>query len=164
VSTDKVWVRSQQYNCAPACQGQCQYYPLKEALDASQAVIRQVIGLDSEGQNMSAAVWCDMGEHAFSARNPGRKRRVETSIDPVSGEEITVQMDICGPCAVGETRGSTRTAIMPAQADAPGYVIPPGADQTQADAPGYYAGGTGTHDVPEDRIYRPEPGDPAVRP
>lgn len=51
-------------------------------------------------QNMSQALWCDKGGHAFSAKDPDREHY--TSTRNVTNGNITTQMtaelDICGPC------------------------------------------------------------------
>lgn len=139
MSSEKVWVRSHQFQCAPACQGACQYYPLKDALDANQEVLRKIVGKET---HMSAAVWCDRGEHAFSANDRGRKQLAEISVDD-DGNEQTIRMDICGKCAA-TFKMSAPVAAIPAS-------VPVQTSQSQG-----YDGGDGTHDVPADRIYRPD--------
>lgn len=59
---------------------------------------------------MSQAMWCDKGEHAFSAKDPDRQHFTKTAtVEVPTGnsygratyqqrEEITEQLDICGPC------------------------------------------------------------------
>lgn len=59
---------------------------------------------------MSAALWCDKGEHAFSAKDQDRQHFASTHTVPVqTGNsygrpvyqdrvEVTEEIDICGPC------------------------------------------------------------------
>lgn len=92
---------------------------------------------------MSSALWCDRGEHAFSARDIKRTRITQTTVDPDSGQEVNVPMDICGPCSDNFTLRKPVAAIQSVPA------------QTSQPAPSYQ-GGDGAHDVSQDRIYRPD--------
>lgn len=52
---------------------------------------------------MSEAIWCDMGDHAFSANDPERHRLSESKMvdspDSYNGKkEVTTIVDVCGPC------------------------------------------------------------------
>ena len=59
---------------------------------------------------MSSALWCDKGEHAFSAKDPEKRhfsqtRQVEVNTGNSYGtptyqsrQEVTEELDICGPC------------------------------------------------------------------
>lgn len=50
---------------------------------------------------VSAALWCDAGDHAFSSNDEKRHRFSETKMekDPDYGQrEVTVTVDVCGPC------------------------------------------------------------------
>lgn len=59
---------------------------------------------------MSGAIWCDKGEHAFSAKDPDKQHFTKTqSVDVMTGnsygqptyqprQEIVEELDICGPC------------------------------------------------------------------
>lgn len=59
---------------------------------------------------MSNALWCDKGEHAFSAKDQFKQHFVNTHSEPVltgnsygnptyqNREIVTEEMDICGPC------------------------------------------------------------------
>lgn len=60
--------------------------------------------------SMSNALWCDKGEHAFSAKDQFKQHFVNTHSEPVltgnsygnptyqNREIVTEEMDICGPC------------------------------------------------------------------
>lgn len=59
---------------------------------------------------MSTALWCDKGEHAFSAKDPDKQHFTKTQeVQVETGNsygtrtyqprmEITEELDICGPC------------------------------------------------------------------
>jgi hypothetical protein len=59
---------------------------------------------------MSNALWCDKGEHAFSAKDPEKQHFTKTqTVQVLTGnsygnptyqprQEITEELDICGPC------------------------------------------------------------------
>lgn len=51
---------------------------------------------------MSEALWCDSGNHAFSAMDPDRQRFSQSKMvkdDEYGGrKEVTTVLDICGPC------------------------------------------------------------------
>lgn len=70
---------------------------------------------------MSAALWCDSGEHAFSSKDPDKQhftkqRAVKVPTGNSYGtttysdqREIVEEFDICGPCAssIGLFQGDT---------------------------------------------------------
>jgi len=59
---------------------------------------------------MSGVIWCDKGDHPFSAKDKFRQHFVNThTVDVLTGnsygnptyqprQEVTEEMDICGPC------------------------------------------------------------------
>lgn len=59
---------------------------------------------------MSEVKWCDKGDHAFSAKDPGRQHFTQTQTVKVhtgnsygnptyqDQKEVTEELDICGPC------------------------------------------------------------------
>jgi hypothetical protein len=59
---------------------------------------------------VSVALWCDKGEHAFSAKDPDKRHFSQTrEVDVPTGnsygattyqtrQEVTDELDICGPC------------------------------------------------------------------
>lgn len=59
---------------------------------------------------MSSVLWCDKGEHAFSVKDPDRRHFTQTAtVEVPTGnsygrttyqqrEEVTEELDICGPC------------------------------------------------------------------
>ena len=58
-----------------------------------------------EQESMSQAIWCDKGDHAFSAKDPGREHYTSTR-NVTEGSRVTqrtVEMDICGRC-MSETK------------------------------------------------------------
>jgi len=80
------------------------------ALDGAQ----RLAGRTTEGERMSACLWCDAGEHPFSARDPESevwKRKIKTS----DGQTVEIDWDVCGPCKTGAAPGfnlTQRHAIM----------------------------------------------------
>jgi len=61
------------------------------------AKARELLEQNGRG-NMSAALWCDQGGHAFSERDPGRQRISVTVLDE-DGDEQQEARDLCGECA-----------------------------------------------------------------
>jgi hypothetical protein len=59
---------------------------------------------------MSTALWCDKGDHSFSAKDPDKQHFSQTQTVSVNTgnsygratyqdrQEITEELDICGPC------------------------------------------------------------------
>ena len=59
---------------------------------------------------MSTAIWCDKGDHAFSAKDTERQHFTQTQLVTVptgnsygrttyeERKEVTEELDICGPC------------------------------------------------------------------
>lgn len=63
------------------------------------------------------ALWCDIGEHAFSPKDRARKQMAVTQLDPDSGSEIQDNVMACGPCASANpliTRAAPGQAALPA--------------------------------------------------
>jgi hypothetical protein len=70
-------------------------------------MLEQTIG---EIHIMSGCLWCDKGEHSFSAKDPDRQHFTNTHTERVpTGNsygrttyqdqvEVTEEIDICGPC------------------------------------------------------------------
>jgi hypothetical protein len=81
---------------------------------------------------MSNALWCDKGEHAFSAKDMHKQHFVNTHTVQVNTgnsygqptfqqrEEVTEEMDICGPCWLKDNPFATPepSAIEAAEAEA----------------------------------------------
>ena len=78
---------------APLCQnGGCQLHTAQRTLDQARELFES-------RNNMSVALWCDQGGHAFSERDPGRQRITVNTLDEVSDQEVQVSKDFCGDCA-----------------------------------------------------------------
>jgi hypothetical protein len=67
---------------------------------------------------MSQALWCDRGGHAFSDRDPGRKRVAVAGLDDDGNEQDAQYEDICGECI--EKSGLLRKARTRPAAQLPG--------------------------------------------
>jgi len=98
---------------APGCvTGKCQYAAALDLLRQATAYVQ-----DNTGRtNMSQALWCDQGGHAFSERDPGRQRISVAVLDEESGREIQESRDLCGVCAekMGLLKRRTTSAAAPA--------------------------------------------------
>lgn len=66
--------------------------------------------------NMSRALWCDSGGHAFSERDPGRQRVTVQVLDD-DGTEHEDFREFCGECA--EKAGLLRKRVTRPQAALP---------------------------------------------
>ena len=51
-------------------------------------------------ENMSTALWCDKGNHAFSINDKQRQKMVLTEVNQDTGEEIEIRGDVCGTCRI----------------------------------------------------------------
>lgn len=74
----------------------------EEATAIQERLQRMMGGMDE----MSQALWCDTGDHPFSAKKPGRKRYTQTSIE--NGEEISEILDVCGEHALIQRKAEPR--------------------------------------------------------
>lgn len=79
-------------DCAPVCKqsGQCHANTGYQALMAAQKLINQ-----SKEMSMTAALWCDQGDHAFSARDKDRQELTLTEYDD-DGHSHQTTRTICG--------------------------------------------------------------------
>lgn len=88
----------------PICEGTgCQMAKSHEVASIAMAAIREM-GVGS----MSQALWCDHGGHAFSERDPGRRRISMAVLDEDTGQEKTEMRDFCGACAEASGMASPR--------------------------------------------------------
>jgi hypothetical protein len=94
---------------------------------------RQMAGLAGEAQEMleqasrerktamAGALWCDLGEHAFSARDRKRATFKIQTYDEDTGEPIEDDRVACGPHAAERQTALKPKAALPAGADAELY-------------------------------------------
>jgi hypothetical protein len=83
------------------CAGsRCQLEGAQKLLDRARDVLES-------RNNMSAALWCDQGGHAFSERDPGRQRITVNTLDE-DEREVQVAKDFCGECAANSGLTSPR--------------------------------------------------------
>jgi hypothetical protein len=81
---------------APPCREVCQLARAQVLYSQAQRLAEQM-GRDRDGRiTMSKALWCDAGEHAFSARDPRREHWQRTVFDGEGGE-VQIPWDVCGP-------------------------------------------------------------------
>ena len=64
------------------------------------ATAEKLIGRRANGEIVSQALWCDQGNHPFSARDP-KSEHWERQITNAAGEKQTVPWDVCGQCMTG---------------------------------------------------------------
>lgn len=76
---------------------------------ATEMQRRAEAALEAAGRdNMSRAMWCDPGGHAFSERDPGRQRITIQVLDE-NGDEQTEFRELCGEHAVAA--GLTKPSV-----------------------------------------------------
>lgn len=92
------------YHRHPACHRDCRYGEVLSTCNSLQGLINQMTlqihKRKVQEDSMSQAIWCDPGAHAFSAKDPGRRRLSGTSQDPDTGEEVTEVYDMCSQHSV----------------------------------------------------------------
>lgn len=104
-------------NAAAGCRrGGCQFGQAGTLLAAARTIVE-----NGRRSNMSSALWCDQGGHAFSERDPGRQRISITVLDE-NEEEKQEARDFCGDCAQAAgllNKRRTRPAAPALAMDAP---------------------------------------------
>lgn len=80
---------------AACAAGGCQFAAAQEIVATAEQIAAQM-----GRSGMSQALWCDQGGHAFSERDPGRKRISMDTLDDDSGDLVKESRDFCGECAV----------------------------------------------------------------
>ena len=84
---------------APACaDGHCRLAQAREVLGQAETMNNRLLK-EKKLMDEAAALWCDSG-HAFSARDPGRKRLTVTVVNTDTNEEETQMRQFCGGCEV----------------------------------------------------------------
>lgn len=101
----------------------CQLATAKITLAQAEQTLRQVSNMTERTEFVSAALWCDMGEHSFSAKDRRKVTyKIETT-DEETGQPVEEQMTACGPCA-----DKRKSMFQPAPAQP---AIPAGVDQEE---------------------------------
>lgn len=75
--------------------GECQLSAALRLLGEQQALNGKLITAYRE-KKMSGSEWCDLGGHAFSAKDPARKRLAVTSFDEHGQPTDTDTYEACG--------------------------------------------------------------------
>ena len=80
------------------CQYECQLLRASSVINRAEMAIQKAEEIERRGkvQEMSAARWCDLGEHSFSPRDKQARRRIEEY--EVDGTMLREELEICGPC------------------------------------------------------------------
>lgn len=77
----------------------CQFKAAQLALGRAQETLVRVQQMTERTEFVSAALWCDMGEHSFSAKDRRKVTyKIETT-DEETGQPAEETMTACGPCA-----------------------------------------------------------------
>jgi hypothetical protein len=88
--------RGQAHPCRDGCQleqARSLHASAKYMLDQAQ----RITGRTAEGEIVSQALWCDGGNHAFSARDL-KAEHWERRIKDSDGNALTIPWDVCGAC------------------------------------------------------------------
>jgi hypothetical protein len=93
----------------------CQYRTLGPLVAGAQQVLAQATREKVEA--LSGALWCDLGEHAFSSRDRKRTTYTIGTIDEETGKAITDQLTACGPHAAERKVMLAPKAALPKGAD-----------------------------------------------
>jgi hypothetical protein len=88
----------------PMCANTCQYVLSQNRVAEATNLIAAGRQLTEGILNVSTALWCDQGNHAFSDRDTARRHFTETEVD-ARGQNHTVVYDMCGECAGQFTLG-----------------------------------------------------------
>ncbi len=98
----------------PRTQSQRELAQAQQILDqARQELARAQQFRDEAKRFMSQAIWCDPGDHAFSAKDPDAQQFERRYKDPDSGDTITDVINVCGAHMADSFRG----ALAPMTAD-----------------------------------------------
>lgn len=86
----------------------------KETLDQAQGILRQAeITRQETMRLMSQAIWCDVGDHAFSGKDKRKRSLTVTQWDEEKQADVEELVMACGPCS------SANPLIQRATPDAP---------------------------------------------
>lgn len=86
----------------------------KETLEKAQEILAQAAAEKREIMDLlNQALWCDIGDHAFSAKDKRKRSMKLTQFDEELGKDVEDIVMCCGPCA------STNPLIQAAQPDRP---------------------------------------------
>jgi hypothetical protein len=101
----------------------------REATEQAQGLLRQAQMERMEIQRlMSQALWCDIGNHAFSAKDRAKRSIAMTRWDEDKQADVEDSVMSCGPCA------TVNPLIQAAQPDKPVSSAAIGAPSTSYDA------------------------------
>lgn len=92
--------RDRRFSCPP---GSCNVNEARAILAQATAAAEQAAA-DREAirRHMTAALWCEVGDHSFSAKDKGQKEIVQRSIDPETGATVEESGTVCGAHAAPE--------------------------------------------------------------
>jgi len=93
----------------------CQLAYAGRMLGEAQAMLEQA--MTEKRQAMSGALWCDLGEHAFSSKDRKRAGYKIQTVDEETGQPVEDELTACGPHAAERQVQLTRKTALPAGAD-----------------------------------------------
>lgn len=95
-------------NAHPTCVGMngCQFHRVENFDRTTAILVKQAQTIIETSTKMSAAIWCDQGNHAFSEHDPKREKFSKTLYDD-DGDSRVVTIDMCGQHAAMFNRGIT---------------------------------------------------------
>ena len=95
------------------CDGGCQLQRAQQMMMQAQDVLNRaarLAGRTENGEIVSQALWCDQGNHAFSARDP-KSEHWERHVKNDDGETVTIPWDVCGPHLAGMGKSEPPAAV-----------------------------------------------------
>ena len=95
---------------------------LTQAIAERETVARMLAQIQEERQRIvSTAMWCDLGEHAFSGRDRKRTTYKIETIDEETGQLVEDTLTACGPHAAERRASLAPRAAIPARVDPEEY-------------------------------------------
>jgi hypothetical protein len=82
----------------PECADGCRLDQARQLHREAQGMLNQaqkLAGRTTEGKIMSQALWCDQGDHPFSARDP-KAEHWERNGTGKDGSKVMIPWDVCG--------------------------------------------------------------------
>lgn len=93
----------------------CQLGRAGQLAHEARAMLDQAV--NEKRETMSGALWCDLGEHAFSSRDRKRTTYKISTLDEETGEPITDERVACGQHSIALKAAPPAAAALPKGAD-----------------------------------------------
>jgi hypothetical protein len=99
----------------------CSVGSARAILKQAQEIENKMKALTVRTEFVSAALWCDIGEHSFSAKDRKKTNyKIETT-DEETGQPVEDIMTACGPCAARRKAMFQPAPALPAGVDTEEY-------------------------------------------